>query len=555
MNTPNVPVSAVADARSESAEDELRRELASLRGELERRSVSSRATAQFYLEGLARSFEPETMFRSMADMLCSMANGLGLADEDSGTWLVIFENPLELSPGTIFGEPDQQVLNHAEQLLDRDPMPALLPDSTGKDFIAVALPGRVPSDPILGVFAIAARPGIPIPEELKAIILTIATLTTLHLDRVSRITVSNRNTQYAQAAARAQLELTEPREREQALSVALETLRSVEDLSGAMAVDATGDKPVAIASFGEMSEEMALAAISGSGGPPPGMSVLPVKVAGKVEAYLVLKTKSEINAIEDEILGSITTAVVGAIVRFRGTETIESLRRSATRRLVEAQERERSMVAADIHDGVLQQLGATAIRLELAQARVEQSDFATASSIIEDGAKEIRSCARELRALLMELRPQVLDDNGLNSALNELGRQVDHVDVNVETDVPDDLGNEYSITIFRIVQEALTNIQKHAKATSASVKVGIVDDSVLIEIRDNGIGYEGAVAGPSSEGSHLGLLGMRERARMLDGEFAISGRSGSGTVITCRLPLGAAGDPAIDPFINSDTPI
>ena len=79
------------------------------------------------------------------------------------------------------------------------------------------------------------------------------------------------------------------------------------------------------------------------------------------------------------------------------------------------------MVAADIHDGVLQQLGATAIRLELAQSRVEQRDFDTASEIIADGANEIRSCARELRALLMELRPQVLDDNGLNAALTSSG--------------------------------------------------------------------------------------------------------------------------------------
>ena len=130
-------------------------------------------------------------------------------------------------------------------------------------------------------------------------------------------------------------------------------------------------------------------------------------------------------------MNSIASAVAGTVARFRASATIESLRRSATRRLVEAQERERSMVAADIHDGVLQQLGATAIRLELAQSRVEQQDFNTASTIIADGANEIRSCARELRALLMELRPQVLDDNGLNAALNELGRHVEDVVVDV----------------------------------------------------------------------------------------------------------------------------
>jgi signal transduction histidine kinase len=200
------------------------------------------------------------------------------------------------------------------------------------------------------------------------------------------------------------------------------------------------------------------------------------------------------------------------------------------------------MVAADIHDGVLQQLGATAIRLELAQSRVEQQDFKTASTIIADGANEIRSCARELRALLMELRPQVLDDNGLNAALNELGRHVEGVVVDVRSDVPDNLGNEFSITIFRIVQEALTNIQKHAHASSAHVDVLLDADSIKIDITDDGVGYEGAVTGPSAEGSHLGLLGMRERAQMFGGTFSITGASGGGTEIHATLPLD--GSPA-----------
>ena len=255
------------------------------------------------------------------------------------------------------------------------------------------------------------------------------------------------------------------------------------------------------------------------------------------EAEIVVQSRMPLGEAEHDTLNSVASAVAGTVARFRASATIESLRRSATRRLVEAQERERSMVAADIHDGVLQQLGATAIRLELAQSRVEQQDFNTASKIIADGANEIRSCARELRALLMELRPQVLDDNGLNAALNELGRHVEGVVVDVRSDVPDDLGSEFSITIFRIVQEALTNIQKHARASSAHVDVALAADSIKIDITDDGVGYEGAVTGPSAEGSHLGLLGMRERAQMFGGTFSISGASGGGTEIHATLPL------------------
>ena len=274
-------------------------------------------------------------------------------------------------------------------------------------------------------------------------------------------------------------------------------------------------------------------------------AALPVVIDGVPEACFILCSSAGEATLTDEMLATITGAVGGSVARQRATDTIEIMRRSATRQLIEAQERERSMIAADVHDGVLQQLGATAIRLELAQAQVERSDFDSARSIIEDGAKEIRSCARELRSLLMELRPQVLDDNGLSAALKELGRNVDHVAVEVSSDVPDDLGNEYSITIFRIVQEALTNIQKHSQASHARVDVHLDDGSIAIEITDDGVGYEAAVTGPSAEGSHLGLLGMRERADMLGGTFSIEGRSGSGTRIVAVLPLND-GPPSAD---------
>jgi two-component system NarL family sensor kinase len=268
-----------------------------------------------------------------------------------------------------------------------------------------------------------------------------------------------------------------------------------------------------------------------------GRTTLAVQIEGTTEAEIIMQARLPLGVAELDTLNSVASAVAGTVSRFRATATIESLRRSATRRLVEAQERERSMVAADIHDGVLQQLGATAIRLELAQSRVEQRDFDTASSIIADGANEIRSCARELRALLMELRPQVLDDNGLNAALSELGRHVEGVEVTVNSDVPEELGSEFSITIFRIVQEALTNIQKHAQASHAKVVVAMASDSITIDISDDGVGYEGAVTGPSAEGSHLGLLGMRERAQMFGGSFSIAGVSGGGTELHATLPL------------------
>jgi signal transduction histidine kinase len=365
----------------------------------------------------------------------------------------------------------------------------------------------------------------------------------MHMDHELRVRHAGRSLQYAEAAARAQHRLVEPTERATALKIAIDALEVCTDLVGASAVEIIDGSERPVASFGDLD------ALSDDAFPDApdddssqaiarrGRVVMPVMIDDVQEATITVQSKSAIQSVEDETIGSIASAVTGSIARYRAASTIEGLRRSTTRRLVEAQERERSMVAADIHDGVLQQLGATAIRLELAQSRVEQRDFDTASSIIADGANEIRYCARELRSLLMELRPQVLDDNGLNAALSELGRHVDEVDVTVTSDVPDELSSEFSITIFRIVQEALTNIQKHARASHATVDVKLLGDSIAIDIGDDGIGYEGAVTGPSAEGSHLGLLGMRERARMFGGSFSIAGASGGGTEIHATLPL------------------
>jgi signal transduction histidine kinase len=521
-------------------------EIANLRSTMAREQETARLTAEFYMEHLSRTTTQPDTLRSAMQMLSEYLVGMEVADPDGEGWVFMFDNPLGVVTGWSSDGADAEAAAVAHEQFDKKFETAIVAVPEAQTYAAVPLPDMSGRNPAMGVVAIPILPGAELTETYKSVTLTIATSTVMHLDRVSRITEASRSSQYALAAARAQLRLTEPIERGGALSIAMEALSNCDDLVGGVAFELTDGEPRVVAAFGEIDPDDAVSIFEESRSaesPAHDTVILPILLDGQEEAALLVKCRTTIQAIEDEMLGSITAAVAGSVARYRATGTIESLRRSATRRLVEAQERERSMVAADIHDGVLQQLGATAIRLELAQARVEQRDFDTASAIIEDGAKEIRSCARELRTLLMELRPQVLDDNGLNAALNELGRHVDGVEVEVTSDVPDDLGNEFSITIFRIVQEALTNIQKHANADTASVDVRMDGDSIGIEIKDDGIGYEGAVTGPSSEGSHLGLLGMRERARMLGGRFSITGESGSGTLIEATLPLSGSSAP------------
>lgn len=539
--TAGTPDDTAAAAASDPTTQNLRARVTELEVEIEQMRSIAKMTAEFYLSGIFNATTPQEVLESMASMLQSYLGGGDNTGENAKPWVFIAENRFGIATGSAVGDADVEVANSALDAFRIDPTPRVFGASDGRRFIVIPIPRNLDPLELIGVWAIETTKHNEPAASAMTVGLTIALGSAVHVDRVVGIFESSRNEQFARAAARVQRALTRPRELEQAMVIAVKALADCDDVSGAAGVDFEDGEPQLVAIGGEIDERAATELIGskkGRGLNGDGeFARLPVKIDGETIGMIVLAGNPSLGVSEDEMLDSIAVAVAGSAARHRAASTIESLRRLATRRLVEAQERERSIVAADIHDGVLQQLGATAIRLELAQSRVEQGDFTAAREIIEDGAGEIRSCARELRALLMELRPQVLDDNGLSAALKELGGNVEGVEIDVTADVPDNIGNEYSITIFRIVQEALTNIQKHAHANHGSVRVTLRNGAIEIEIRDDGIGYEAAVTGPSLEGSHLGLLGMRERARMLGGNFSIEGHSGEGTVIKLHLPL------------------
>lgn len=501
------------------------------RAQLESMYESARVMSEYYMEVLSRSVDAEETLRGGLQQICNHLNLRDVVDHSKQAWAWMFESAFGLERGWCTPGADGEAAALARERFETDMSASVLSVPESDVYFVIPLPDTSGATPVIGMYAIPLREGAELDQTSAYVSLTIGASTVIHMDHATRVKQSARSLQYSRAASRAQRRLVEPTNLAQALLIVIEALELCEDLVGARAELVDGDMRQLVAEFGDVEGP------TSTDDEANALVVLPVRHETLLVAEILLSSRSSIAKDEDETLQSIASAVEGTVARHRASTTIEELRRSTTRRLVEAQERERSMVAADIHDGVLQQLGATAIRLELAQARVEQRDFDTASEIIADGANEIRFCARELRSLLMELRPQVLDDNGLNSALIELGRHVEDVEVSVTSDVPDDLGSEFSITIFRIVQEALTNIQKHAKAKTADVDVLLKDDRIEIDIADDGIGFEGAVTGPSAEGSHLGLLGMRERARMFGGTFSISGASGGGTHINATLPL------------------
>jgi signal transduction histidine kinase len=488
---------------------------------------------------------PEEALEGGINTTAQYVLGRGFGDPGATAWAWIFEPVFDLPSGWSTDGADPEGAALARESFGKELATTVVSIPDAETILAAPILAHSESEPGGVVGGMIAVPLLgdsePDPNCMIAVA-TIAGVVGMQMDNSVRTSAAARSLQFAQAAARTQRLLVEPHDRASALAVAIDSLAECDALIGARATEINEEQEREVKTFGDIDAPLDGATTSIDDAEldaarEAGRATLAVMIEGVQEAEIVLQSRLALGDVELDTLNSVASAVAGTVSRFRASATIESLRRSATRRLVEAQERERSMVAADIHDGVLQQLGATAIRLELAQSRVEQRDFDTASSIIADGANEIRSCARELRALLMELRPQVLDDNGLNAALIELGRHVEGVEIVVNSAVPEELGSEFSITIFRIVQEALTNIQKHAQATHATVDVSLRSDEIEIEISDDGVGYEGAVTGPSAEGSHLGLLGMRERAQMFGGTFSIEGASGGGTEIHATLPL------------------
>ena len=144
--------------------------------------------------------------------------------------------------------------------------------------------------------------------------------------------------------------------------------------------------------------------------------------------------------------------------------------------------------------------------------------------------------SRSVRRILAALRPQVLDELGLEPALIDLARKVEEssglqVAVSVERLPP--LGHEQRLALYRVAQEALTNAVRHAQATSVSLALAARADAVVLSARDDGVGFE-----PTNRSGGLGVVGMHERTRSVGGRLRIDSGSG-GTLVEVTLPLAA----------------
>jgi two-component system, NarL family, sensor kinase len=239
------------------------------------------------------------------------------------------------------------------------------------------------------------------------------------------------------------------------------------------------------------------------------------------------------------LLTNIGRLVAGAVHQARLHRQLAARERAHERfveQVVAAQEAERRRLAADIHDGISQRLVSLSYHLDAADRTIRDDPGYAAEQIIL--ARELADLTLdEARAAVGGLRPPVLDDLGLAGGLASLARTVPGVDIAL--DLADErLPEHIEVALYRIAQEALQNVAKHALTASARLTFRVGRGTARLEVRDDGVGFSPVPAAQPARGGY-GLNSMAERAELVGGRLTIRSWPGSGTSVIAAVPLTA----------------
>ena len=251
-----------------------------------------------------------------------------------------------------------------------------------------------------------------------------------------------------------------------------------------------------------------------------------------------------VEPIQDE-KGKITGLTV-AVIDISEKKRIEQVAQESAiqvelqRRLMGQREQERLLIAQEIHDGPTQTLSAAILKLEVTKAALMDPILQTELGRI---GSNIRSAVRELRGLIAEIRPPLLERFGLSEAIRAHAGDFSekYPELELTHDIAEDQGRlskEACLCLYRIYQEALNNITRHARATKASVRFSLLEQMAVLEIEDNGKGLDVSpdLNSQTAEG-HYGLAGMKERAEAVNGEFQLRSAKGKGTTVKVKIPI------------------
>ena len=236
-----------------------------------------------------------------------------------------------------------------------------------------------------------------------------------------------------------------------------------------------------------------------------------------------------------------TRDATGRVVRTFGVlrditegKRFEDELRDLSRRLIRAHEEERALLARELHDDLTQRLAVLAIDVGRAELAAADGAQAEAMRAVREGLVRL---SEDVHSLAYQLHPSVLEELGLAEALRteceRLGRQ-GRVDLSLRLDpLPDVVGKDAALCLFRVAQEALNNVVRHAGARAATLALRQMDGGLLLAVRDDGVGFDPASPGT---GRRLGLASMRERVRLVNGTLDVESAPGQGTAIVAWVP-------------------
>lgn len=238
------------------------------------------------------------------------------------------------------------------------------------------------------------------------------------------------------------------------------------------------------------------------------------------------------------LLTMIGRLVAGAVHQARLHRQLISRERSHelfVEQVVAAQEAERLRLASDIHDGISQRLVSLSYHLDAADQTISKDPgYAAEQIVLARGLADLT--LDEARAAIGGLRPPILDDLGLTGGLSSLANSIPELEVVLELS-DERLPEHIEVALYRIAQEALQNVQKHAGATFAWLTFGIEGSTAQLEIRDDGVGFQ------HGESRGYGLNSMSERAELVGGTVRVRSRLGAGTTVLAVVPLPNSGFP------------
>lgn len=261
---------------------------------------------------------------------------------------------------------------------------------------------------------------------------------------------------------------------------------------------------------------------------PAQTRTLPISYRDTAVGHLVLPARgvrSRLTRADEQLLGDLVRQAATAARSSRLAEELQDSRE----RLVTAREEERRRIRRDLHDGLGPALSGAVFQLESARLLVDRDPVA-AKDQVAAASGHLQEVVADVRRLVHDLRPPALDDLGLVGALRQQGARLDPPATVLAEELPP-LPAAVEVAAFRVASEAMTNVARHARARTCTVRLAATGGELRVDVTDDGVGIA-----PDSQAG-VGLVGLRERAAELGGTSEVTCPAAGGTVVTVRLPL------------------